>query len=154
MGGFLKRVETSSFCWRRFCRCVINRLSHALPRTWNVFTYDTLIHDLFILKLRGCNVLFRKLRKNFFCFVSFAHMQSTSKRKSTYFCLSSKRTASKSGFGKFRHKSFGYSLEKLDSPWMRESRTFERLSGFPEHPIDFDDFLEQIRYSRNGRNVC
>ena len=38
--------------------------------------------------------------------------------------------------------------------WMRESGTFERLSVFPERPIHFDDFLEQIRQSRNGRLVC
>ena len=37
---------------------------------------------------------------------------------------------------------------------MTESGTFERLSIFPECPIDFDDFPEQIRYSRNGRHVC
>ena len=38
--------------------------------------------------------------------------------------------------------------------WMKESRTFERLSIVPKRPIDFDDFLEQICYSRNGRHVC
>ena len=37
---------------------------------------------------------------------------------------------------------------------MTESRTFDRLSTFPERPIELDDFPEQMPYSRNGRHVC
>ena len=37
--------------------------------------------------------------------------------------------------------------------WMTESRTFENLSVFLESPIDFDDFPEQLRWSRNGRHI-
>ena len=44
------------------------------------------------------------------------HAQSTSKSKSTYFCLSHMRNTSKSGFGKFWYKSFSYSWEKSERP--------------------------------------
>ena len=116
----------------------------------------------FRLQFRGCNVLFRKLRRNFFGFVSFTQVQSTAESKSAYFFLLCVRTVSKSSFSKFWQKSFGFSLGKSERPylfvvvfsWMTESRTFERLSVFLECPIDFDDFLEQIRYSCNGRHVC
>ena len=73
-------------------------------------------NDLLSLQLCGCNVLFWKLRRNFFCFLSFAQAQSTSKSKSTYFCLS-QLDVSKSGFSKFQHKSFSYSLEKSERPF-------------------------------------
>ena len=43
MGWFIKHLETSPFCWRQFCRCTINRLGHAFPWTWNIFTNGTLI---------------------------------------------------------------------------------------------------------------
>ena len=46
------------------------------------------------------------------------------------------------GCGKFRHKSFGYSLEKSERPCVL---FFHEL---------FDDFLERIRYSHNDRHVC
>ena len=54
--------------------------------------------------------------KKFVCFVSFVHTQSTSQSKAAYFCLSCMCNASKSGFGKFRHKSFSYSQEKSERP--------------------------------------
>ena len=47
MGCFLKCLETSPFHWRRFCRCVINRLGHAFPQTRNIFTNGTLIPKIY-----------------------------------------------------------------------------------------------------------
>ena len=40
---FLKHLEMSPFRWRWFCRCPINRLSHAFRHTQNVSTNGTLI---------------------------------------------------------------------------------------------------------------
>ena len=40
---FLKRLETSPFRKRWFCRCAINKLCHAFRCTQNVFTNGTLI---------------------------------------------------------------------------------------------------------------
>ena len=115
--------------------------------------------DLFHLKLRGCDVIFGKL---FFCFMSFTHAESTSKSRSTYFYLSRMRNVSKCGFSKFQHKHFSYSLGKSERQclfivvvsWMIESGTFERLSVFPERPIDFDDFPEYGRTVTEGMYVC
>ena len=47
MVRFLKHLETSPFHWRWFCGCVINRLGHAFPRTWNIFTNGTLILKIY-----------------------------------------------------------------------------------------------------------
>ena len=44
---FLKHLEMSPFRWRRFCRCTINRLGHAFPRTWNIFTNGALILKIY-----------------------------------------------------------------------------------------------------------
>ena len=41
MVHFLKHLETSPFCWRRFCRW------HAFPQTWNIFTNGTLIPKIY-----------------------------------------------------------------------------------------------------------
>ena len=118
--------------------------------------------DLFGLQLHGCNVLFRKLQRNIFWLsvfrVSAEHFRE---QICIYAYLSQMRNASQSGFSKFQQKSFNYSWEKPERlclfvvvvSWMTESRTFERKSVFPEHPIDFDDFPEQIWYSCNGRHV-
>ena len=92
--------------------------------------------DLFGLQLRRCDVLFRQLRRNFFCFMSLAHVQSTSESKSACFSLSCMRNMSKSGFVKFWHKSFGYSWEKSERPclfvvvvsWLPD---LELLRGYP-----------------------
>ena len=72
----------------------------------------------------------------FFCFVSFTHTQSTSESKSAYFCLLRMRIASKSGFSKFQHKSFGYSLEKSGRPCLftvifSMNENPELLGGYP-----------------------
>ena len=40
---FLKRLETSPFRKRWFCRCVIDRLGHTFHRTENIFTNGALI---------------------------------------------------------------------------------------------------------------
>ena len=71
MGCFLKRLEKSTFPWRRLCRCAIDRLGHAFPRTLNIFTNSPDSKDLFGLQLHGCNVLLGKFGETFFCFVSF-----------------------------------------------------------------------------------
>ena len=49
-----------------------------------------------------------------FRFMSFVYAQSTSKSKSARFCLLHMCNTSKSGFGKFWYKSFGYSQEKSE----------------------------------------
>ena len=72
-------LETPPFCWRLFCRSMINRLSHAFPWTWNFFFFykwhpdseDLLSFAMFF------SANFRET-----CVVSFAHAQSTSKSKS------------------------------------------------------------------------
>ena len=162
MGCFLKHLEMSPFFWRWFCRCAINRLSHAFPWTWNIFTNAALIPKICWLAASWVQCSLPKTSEKLFFLLHVFHVcMSTSKSKSAYFCLSHICTMSKSGFGKFQHKSFGYSLEKSERlclfvvvfSWMRKSRTFERLSIFLECPIDFDDFPEQILYSCNGRHV-
>ena len=103
--------------------------------------------DLFSLQLHRCNVLFQKFQKNF-CFVPFAHAQSTFESKSAYLCLSRMHNTSKSGFSKFRNKSFGYSWEKserhilLSFSGMTKSGPLRSGSIFLDHPIDFHDFQE------------
>ena len=78
--------------------------------------------ELFDLQLRGSNVLFGKVQRNF-CFVSFTHVQSTSESKSAYFCLSRMRNVSKSGFGTFQYKSFSNSRENSEKLSLLFTRT-------------------------------
>ena len=153
MVRFLRHLETSPFHWRQFCRCVINRLGHAFPRTRNIFTNGALIPKIYsACSFEDAMFSSGNFGETSLCFVSFAHVQSTSKSKSAYFYLLPLHNASKSGFGKSWHKSFSYSQTKSEMlclfgvvvSWMTESGTFERLSVFPERPIDFDDFPEQI----------
>ena len=123
--------------------------------------------DLFHLQLHGCNVLFRKkLEKLFFYFASFTHAQSTSnsKSKSAYLIISVlcacaphptmalASSGTKASATLWKNWN-GHVCLLLFFSWMRESRTFERLSVFLENPIDFYDFLEQLQYSRNGRHI-
>ena len=44
---FLKCLGMSPFCWRRFCRFMINTLSHAFPCTQNIFTNGALIPKIY-----------------------------------------------------------------------------------------------------------
>ena len=79
--------------------------------------------------------------------MSITHVQSTSKSKSAYFCLLRMRNVSNIGFGKFQYKKLWLLPEKIrkvmfvfftnDKIW-----SFEKLSVFPERPIDFRDFQE------------
>ena len=102
MGCILKRLETSPFCWRWFCRCAIIRLCHAFPWTWNIFTNGALIPTIYLAcSFVDAMLCLRNFGETFFCSLSFAHVQSTSVSKSAYFCLSHMRTTSKTGFGKF-----------------------------------------------------
>ena len=78
--------------------------------TWNVFINGTPIPTTY----SACSftdAMFSSvnIRETPFCFVPFAHVQSTSESKFAHFCLSHTHTTSKSGFGKFQHKGFGYS---------------------------------------------
>ena len=151
---FLKCLETSPFCGRWFCRCAINRLGHAFPWTRNIFTNGTLILKIYSA-CSFADTMFSSgnFGEIFSCFMSFAHMQSTSKSKSAYFYLSHIWNMSKMGFGKFQHKSFSSTWKKSERPclfvvvvsWMTEYGTFEQLPLFPECSIDFDDLPEQIR---------
>ena len=113
---FFKRLETCPFHWRRFCRYVISRLGNAFPRIQNIFTNGTLISKIYsAYSFADAMYSSGNIGETFFfCFVSFAHAQSTSKCKSAYFCHSCMCTVSKSGFSKFWHKSFGYSRKKSE----------------------------------------
>ena len=162
MGCSLKRLETSPFCWRQFRRSVINRLSHAFPRTRNVFTNGALIlticstcsfademislgnfGETFFASciLRTCKAL---LRANLHISVFHA---CTLRQNVASVCTSTKASAPllKNRKGCVCLLLFFHE---------RESRTLERLSIFLECPIDFDDFQEQIWYSCNARHVC
>ena len=76
---FLEGLEVSPFQWRRFYRYVNNRLSHAFSCKQNVFyKWCPDSKDLIGMQLHGCDVLFRKLQRNFFCFRFFAQAHSTS----------------------------------------------------------------------------
>ena len=44
---FLKRLEMSPFHERWFCKCMINRLCHAFPRTQNILTNDAPIPKIY-----------------------------------------------------------------------------------------------------------
>ena len=157
LGCFPKRLEMSPFPWRQFCRCTFNSLGHAFPQTQNVFTNGAMIPTIY-LACCFADPMF-SLEKLFFA-PCLSYICRALRRAKLHISLSHMCTRSKTGFSKFWHKSFGYSLKKSDKPcllfsfsWMRESRTFERLSIFLEHPVDFDDFPEQIRYSWNSRQV-
>ena len=108
---FLEHLKTSLFHWKQFGRCVISRPSHAFPLTQNILAHSALM--LLGLKLRGYSVLFRKLWRNFFCFMSLTHAQSTSQNKSACFCLLHMRNVSISGFSKFRYKKLQLLLGKI-----------------------------------------
>ena len=149
----------SPFHWRQFCRCMINRPSHAFPWTQNVFTNCSLILTIY----SSCSFMDAMFStgnfgETFSCFMSFTHAHSTSVGKSAYLCFSRTHTMSKSGFGKFQHKNFGYSLEKLGSPSLllfHEWENPELLRGY----LYFWNALLilkifRIWYSRNGRHVC
>ena len=117
MGCCLKRLETSPFHWRWFCRCAINRLGHAFPQTRYIFTNGAPIPTICLAwSFADAMLSSGNFGETFSCFMSFAHAQSTSKRKSEYFCLLCMCTASKSGFSKFQHKSLSYSLKKSERP--------------------------------------
>ena len=136
---FLKHLEMSPFHWRWFFMCATNRLGHAFPWTRNLFTNSALIPKIYLAcSFADATFPSGNFRETFFCFMSFAHAQSTSESKSAYFRLSRMCTASQSGFGKFRYKSFSYPLEKSERPsfcvvvsWTREFVNFERLSVIP-----------------------
>ena len=102
-GYFLNCLETSSFRWRQFCRCVINKLGHAFSQTQNVFTNGALILKISsVCSFTDTMFSSGNFRETFFfCFMYFVHTQSISESKSAYFCLLRLHTASKSGFGKF-----------------------------------------------------
>ena len=127
---FSSMVTESHFSWHAFSnvwKCLLFA-GDSFAGVWSIdsamlsLVHETFLQmspwfrDLFGLLLHGSNVLFRKLRRSFFCFMSFMHARSASENKSAYFCLSWMRNASKSGFGKFWFKSFGDSQEKLEKP--------------------------------------
>ena len=102
---FLKRLETSPFRREWFCRCAINRLSHAFRHTRNVFTNGALIpiHSAYSFVETSEKLLLSCLSLT---------RRALSRVNLHYFCLLRMCNASKSDFGKFRHKHFGYSWEK------------------------------------------
>ena len=87
MACFLKSLQTSPFTG--------DGLAGVRSKDLAMLSYirKTFFHKcspdsaaLFGFQLCRCDVLFTKLWRNF-CFVSFAHTQSTFKSKSAYFCL-------------------------------------------------------------------
>ena len=93
---FPKRLETSPFHCRRFCRYTINRLGHDFPWTRNIFTNGALIpkiysacsfaDGMFSSENFGKTFLFRifraraeHFREQICVFVSFAHAQRVKK---------------------------------------------------------------------------
>ena len=125
---FLKCLEASLFRWKQFCRCMINRLGHDFPQTQNIFTNGTLILKIYSA-CSFADTMFSSgnFGEIFSCFMSFAHMQSTSKSKYAYFYLSHTHKASKSGSVKFQHKSFSYSRGRSERPCL----FVFRISGTP-----------------------
>ena len=118
---FLKCLETSPFCWWWFCRCMINRLSHALQSTRNILTNGALITKIYLASRANLNIS------------AFVHVQRVQK----WLCVSS-GTKSLVALGKIAKMSLLLFL------WMTKSATLRRLSVFQECPIDFYDFQEQI----------
>ena len=129
MSPFLSMVMKSNFSWDAFLnvwkrllftgdgfagvQSIDSGMLSLKRETFFIWHSDS--EKLFGLQLHRCDFLFRKLWRNFFfCFVSFAHAHSTSKSKSAYFYLLHTRKVSKSGFGKFWHKSFSYSSGKSE----------------------------------------
>ena len=88
-------------------------------------------------------------RETFFCSVSFAHAQSTSKSKSAYFFLAwatRPKVASESSGTKVSATLGENRKGSVRSCFMNDRiQTFEKLSVLLECPFDFDDFPEQIR---------
>ena len=120
-------------------------------------------NNLFSLHLLRCNVLLRKLRRNFSLLHVFCACTGHFKEQICIFLtialvlyvqkwlpLSAGTKASATLWKNWKDCLF---WDLFLFSWMRESGTFERLSLFPERPIDFDDFPEQIRYSFNSRHV-
>ena len=72
--------------------------------------------DLFSLQIPGCNVLLGNFSKTSFLLYVLHACAEHFREKTCIFCLLRMHTTSKSGFSKFWHKSFSYSLEKLQRP--------------------------------------
>ena len=149
MGCFLKHLETSLFHWRWFCRCANNWLTHTFPRTWNSLINGALILKIYLAcsfadAMFSSGNFFTHFREQICIFVfctcalhpKLALVSSGTKTLPTLWKNWKCRVICCCAFS-----------------WRRESWTFERLSILLERPIDFDDFLEQIRYSCNGRHV-
>ena len=157
MGCFLKCLEMSPFCWRWFCRCMINRLGRAFPQTQNIFDkWHPDSDDLFSLQLCRCNVLFRKLRRNFLLLRVFRARAEHFQKQICIFLSFAHAHRIKKWLWKVRAQKLQLLSEKIKKAvfvfvfsWMRESRTLEWLSVYLECPIDFDDIREQIWYSHN-----
>ena len=103
---FLECLETSPFHWRWFCRCKINRHGYAFRRTRNVFTNGAL-NPIYL----ACS--FAETSEKLILLHVFHTRRMLPRVNLHYFCLSRMCNASKSDFGKFQHKHFSYSREKL-----------------------------------------
>ena len=164
MGCFRKHLETSPFCWRRFCRCAINRLGHTFPQTRNVFTNGTLIAIIY-LACSFADAMFSlgNSRENVFA-LCLSCMRRALPRVHLHIsvfrtCAShpavapaSSGTKVFSAVWKNQKGNVFFCCRFFVNKRIRSFRA--RLSLFSECPFDFDDFLEQIRYSRNSRHVC
>ena len=146
---FLECLEMSLFCWRQFGRCTISRPSLAFPLTFNVF--ENSAHILFSLQLRRCDVLFGKLRRNSFCFMSFMHHRALPRTNlhisifCAYMCIMSKSGKVRSGTKSFGNNS-PEKLERLCFLFKNDKiQNTEKLSVFPGCPTDFHAFQEWIR---------
>ena len=116
--------------------------------------------DLFGLKPCGCHVLFRETsEKLLLCAFCKCAKQFQEQICIFYFCLSRMRNMSKIAL-----VSSGTKLQLLRKNQRGhvlgcfffindKIQNSERLSIFPECPLDFHDFQEQIRYIRNGKHI-
>ena len=154
---FLKRLETSPCRWRWFCSRTINRLCHAFPRTQNIFTNGALIPKIYSACSFADTMFFSgNFGETLLCFTSFKALPRENLHILVFqACAPRPKVASVSSSTKasatfWKNRKGCVCLFFHD----RASGTFERLSIFPEHPINYSDFKEQIRHSRNGRYVC
>ena len=132
-----------------FYSCANNRLSHAFPHTWNsFFKWCPVFKDLFNFQLCRCNVLFRKLpganpRISVFHECAMLWWSTNPVQKLWLWLL----------LGKIR-KAVLLLLLWVFFLRKAKSRTYPKLSVFPERLTSFHDFQERIRPSHNSRRVC
>ena len=144
--------------WSPFCRCAINRLSHAFPCTQNVFTNGDQILKIY-LACSFADAMFSlgnfRDTLSALC-LSCTHMAFP--RANLHIsvfctCVTHQKVASVSSCT----KSFSYTHEKSERLGFLAKdkvQNFERQSVLSKCAVDFHDFQERIRQSHNSLHVC